>query len=300
MSTETNRAVAIKNLTKSYGKNRGVDNVTLEVKKGEIFGFLGPNGAGKSTTIRCLLGLIRPSGGNAEVLGFDIIKGHIEIMKRIGYIPSETMFYPSMKVSEVIRFAADVRGIDCADEAARLCERLKVDVGKRIDELSLGNRKKVGIVCAMQHKPELFIFDEPTSGLDPLMQAEFFELVKEYNSQGATCFLSSHVLSEVKKYCHRAAIIREGKLIACDTIENLAHTGAKSVRVEGTDSLRLDGMTNVRQTEGGVEFVYSGDINALLKALSGIEVKDLIIEEPSLDDVFMQYYAEGEHTNDII
>ena len=132
------------------------------------------------------------------------------------------------------------------------------------------------------------------------MQAEFFELVKEYNSQGATCFLSSHVLSEVKKYCHRAAIIREGKLIACDTIENLAHTGAKSVRVEGTDSLRLDGMTNVRQTEGGVEFVYSGDINALLKALSGIEVKDLIIEEPSLDDVFMQYYAEGEHTNDIV
>ena len=293
MNTENSRAIAIKNLTKTYGKNRGIDDVTFEVTKGEIFGFLGPNGAGKSTTIRCLLGLIRPTGGSAEVLGFDIVKGHSEIMKRIGYIPSETQFYPSMKVSEVIKFAADVRGMDCAEEASKLCERLKVDTKKRIEELSLGNRKKVGIVCAMQHKPELFIFDEPTSGLDPLIQAEFFELVKEYNQQGATCFLSSHVLSEVRKYCHRAAIIREGKLIACDTIENLAHTGAKFVRVEcveGAGDIQLDGMSKVTPTGNGVEFVYSGDMNHLLKALSEKDVKDLSIEEPSLEDVFMQYY----------
>ena len=293
MNTENSRAIAIKNLTKTYGKNRGIDDVTFEVTKGEIFGFLGPNGAGKSTTIRCLLGLIRSTGGSAEVLGFDIVKGHSEIMKRIGYIPSETQFYPSMKVSEVIKFAADVRGMDCAEEASKLCERLKVDTKKRIEELSLGNRKKVGIVCAMQHKPELFIFDEPTSGLDPLIQAEFFELVKEYNQQGATCFLSSHVLSEVRKYCHRAAIIREGKLIACDTIENLAHTGAKFVRVEGADGaadIQLDGMSKVTPTGNGVEFVYSGDMNLLLKALSEKDVKDLSIEEPSLEDVFMQYY----------
>ena len=290
MNAENSCAIAIQNLTKTYGKNRGIENVTFEVAKGEIFGFLGPNGAGKSTTIRCLLGLIKPISGSAEILGCDIVKDHREIMKRIGYIPSETMFYPSMKVSEVIKFAADVRGINCAEEAAKLCERLKVDTKKRIDELSLGNRKKVGIVCAMQHKPELFIFDEPTSGLDPLIQAEFFELVREYNAQGATCFLSSHVLSEIRKYCGKAAIIREGRLIACDTIDHLAHTGAKFIRAEGVRDLRLDGMSKVVQTDGGMEFVYSGSMNDLLKALSAHDVQDLSIEEPSLEDVFMQYY----------
>ncbi len=291
MNAENSCAIAIRHLTKTYGKNRGINDVTFEVTKGEIFGFLGPNGAGKSTTIRCLLGLIKPTGGSAEVLGADIVKEHREIMRYIGYIPSETMFYPTMKVSEVIRFAADVRGMDCSEEAAKLCERLKVDTTKKIDELSLGNRKKVGIVCAMQHKPELFIFDEPTSGLDPLIQAEFFELVKEYNQQGATCFLSSHVLSEVRKYCHRAAIIREGQLIACDTIENLAHTGAKFVRVEGVTQLEIEGMSKATQKDDGMEFVYSGDMILLLKALSEKDVKDLSIEEPSLDDVFMQYYG---------
>ena len=290
MNAENSSAIKIENLTKTYGKNRGIEDVSFEVKKGEIFGFLGPNGAGKSTTIRCLLGLIRPTGGSAEVLGCDILRQHGEIMKRIGYMPSETQFYPSMKVSEVIRFAADVRGKDCRDEAEKLCERLKVDTRKRVEELSLGNRKKVGIVCAIQHRPELFIFDEPTSGLDPLIQAEFFELVREYNAQGATCFLSSHVLSEIRKYCGKAAIIREGRLIACDTIDHLAHTGAKFIRAEGVRDLRLDGMSKVVQTDGGMEFVYSGSMNELLKALSAHDVQDLSIEEPSLEDVFMQYY----------
>ena len=290
MNAENTSAITIKSLTKTYGKNRGIEDVSFEVQRGEIFGFLGPNGAGKSTTIRCLLGLIRPTGGSAEILGCDFVKGHRDIMKRIGYMPSETQFYPSMKVSEVIRFAADVRGVDCREEAAKLCERLKVDTKKRIEELSLGNRKKVGIVCAMQHRPELFIFDEPTSGLDPLIQAEFFELVREYNAQGATCFLSSHVLSEIRKYCGKAAIIREGRLIACDTIDHLAHTGAKFIRAEGVRDLRLDGMSKVVQTDGGMEFVYSGSMNDLLKALSAHDVQDLSIEEPSLEDVFMQYY----------
>lgn len=291
MSVETINAISIKNLTKTYGANRGIEDVSLEVQKGEIFGFLGPNGAGKSTTIRCLLGLIKPTGGSAAILGRDIVSEHREIMKRIGYMPSETQFYPSMKVSEVIRFAADVRGMDCREEAAKLCERLKVDTKKRIDELSLGNRKKVGIVCAMQHKPELFIFDEPTSGLDPLIQSEFFELVREYNRQGATCFLSSHVLSEVRRYCGRAAIIREGKLIVCDTIDHLAHTNARFVRVTGkVDALSLEGMSKVERGRDGMTFVYSGDINALLRALSDCDVKDINIEEPSLEDVFMQYY----------
>lgn len=288
------KAIDIRGLTKTYGHNRGIDNVSFSVDQGEIFGFLGPNGAGKSTTIRCLLGLIRPTGGSAEMLGMDILTNHRDIMKRVGYIPSETQFYPSMKVSEVIRFAADVRGLDCREEAAKLCERLKVDTNKRVEELSLGNRKKVGIVCAMQHKPELFLFDEPTSGLDPLIQAEFFELVREYVADGTTCFLSSHVLSEVKKYCGRAAIIKEGKLIATDTIENLAHTNAKSVRIVGLQDISLDGAEKITRHDNAVEFIYNGKINALLAALHDKDITDLTIEEPSLDDVFMHYYGTDE------
>ena len=179
-------AISIQNLTKYYGKHKAVDGLSLNVERGDIFGFLGPNGAGKSTTIRSLLGLIAFQEGEAEILGMDVKTHHREILGKIGYMPSEAMFYPSMKVKEVIRFAADMRKLDCTAEAQMLCERLQVDQNKRIEELSLGNRKKVSIVCAMQHKPELFIFDEPTSGLDPLMQAEFFKLIMEYNKLGTT------------------------------------------------------------------------------------------------------------------
>lgn len=288
------KAITIDGLTKTYGPNRGIDNLTFDVEAGEIFGFLGPNGAGKSTTIRCLLGLIRPTGGSAAVLGRDIVRGHREIMQTVGYIPSETMFYPNMRAGEVIRFAAKVRGLDCTQEAAMLCERLKVDVNKKIRELSLGNRKKIAIVCAMQHKPQLFILDEPTSGLDPLIQAEFFALVQEYNAQGATCFLSSHVLPEVRKYCGRAAIIRDGRLIAADSLDKLTHTNAKLVKVEGVSDISLDGVSQVKRHAGGVEFVYSGEINALLDSLRGLPIRDLAIEEPSLEEIFMHYYDEKE------
>jgi ABC-2 type transport system ATP-binding protein len=186
------------------------------------------------------------------------------------------MFYPSMKVKEVIKFAAEMRKMNCKAEAEMLCERLQVDVEKRVEELSLGNRKKVSIVCAMQHKPELFIFDEPTSGLDPLMQAEFFKLIMEYNTMGTTCFLSSHVLSEIKKYCQHAAIIKEGKLICTDTVENLTRTNAK----------------NIRMVKDGVEetFVYKGNLNQLFAGFAGHDITDIVIEEPELDEIFMHYY----------
>ena len=271
-------AISIDNLTKTYGKNRGVDNLSLHVEQGGIFGFLGPNGAGKSTTIRSILGLIHFQQGSAQIFGMDVKNRQKEILKAVGYMPSEAMFYPSMKVKDVIRFAADMRHMDCSAEAKMLCERLCVDTEKRIEELSLGNRKKVSIVCAMQHKPKLFIFDEPTSGLDPLMQAEFFKLILEYNSQGATCFLSSHVLSEVKKYCHHAAIIKEGKLICTDTVENLTRTNAKRIRV----------------IKDGVEesFVYKGDLNQLFEGFRGHNIEDITIEEPELDEIFMHYYEE--------
>ena len=271
-------AISIQNLTKYYGKHKAVDGLSLNVERGDIFGFLGPNGAGKSTTIRSLLGLIAFQEGEAEILGMDVKTHHREILGKIGYMPSEAMFYPSMKVKEVIRFAADMRKLDCTAEAQMLCERLQVDQNKRIEELSLGNRKKVSIVCAMQHKPELFIFDEPTSGLDPLMQAEFFKLIMEYNKQGTTCFLSSHVLSEIKKYCKHAAIIREGKLICTDTVENLTRTNTKRIR------MIRDGKEE--------DFVFKGDLIQLFAGFAGHNIEDIVIEEPELDEIFMHYYEE--------
>ena len=206
------QVIRISHLTKSYGKARGVIDVSLEVQKGDIFGFLGPNGAGKSTTIRSMLGFLKPNEGTIEILGLDSRKDHEKILEKVGYMPSEAWFYDTMRVGEVIRYAADIRKKDCGSEAEKLIERLKVDPQKRIKELSLGNRKKVSIICAMQHKPEIFIFDEPTSGLDPLMQRTFFEPINEYVKEGATCLLSTHVLSEVNRYCKSAAIMREGRL----------------------------------------------------------------------------------------
>ncbi|MBR6396197.1 MAG: ABC transporter ATP-binding protein [Lachnospiraceae bacterium] len=212
-------AVEITNLTKSYGKNRGVIDVSLKVQTGDIFGFIGPNGAGKSTTIRSMLGFLKYDTGSIKILGMDSVKDHEKILKEVGYMPSEAWFYDSMKVSEVIKYAADVRGLDCNAEAEKLCKKLKLDTSKKIKQLSLGNRKKVSIVCAMQHKPKLFIFDEPTSGLDPLIQKNFFELINEYVSEGATCILSTHVLSEVNRYCKNAAIMREGRLTMLESAD---------------------------------------------------------------------------------
>ena len=215
---DVSSVVKISNLTKSYGKNRGVIDVSLSIEEGDIFGFLGPNGAGKSTTIRSILGFLKFNSGEIQILGMDSVKDHEEILKNVGYMPSEAWFYDSMKVKDVIRYAADVRGMDCAAEAEKLCERLKVDKEKKIKQLSYGNRKKVSIVCAMQHRPKLFIFDEPTGGLDPLMQRTFFELISEYVDEGATCLLSTHVLTEVNKYCRHAAIMREGRLTMLEDV----------------------------------------------------------------------------------
>ena len=274
-------AIAISNLTKTYGKNRGVSGISLEVKKGDIFGFLGPNGAGKSTTIRSMLGMLKFQEGTIKILQMDAVKQQKEILRKVGYMPSEAMFYPSMRAKDVIRFAAKARDLDCTQEADRICQLLEVNMDKRIEELSLGNRKKVSIVCAMQHKPELLILDEPTSGLDPLMQEAFFKLILEYNSQGTTCFLSSHVLSEVKKYCKNAAIIKEGKIIRVDSVENLSKSNLRRVRI----------------WENGQEkaFSYTGEMKKLIGELEGRNIEDLLIEEPSLDELFMHYYEQEAH-----
>ena len=288
-------AIQTQALTKFYGKARGIRELSLQVEQGEFFGFIGPNGAGKSTTIRCLLGLIAPTSGSARVLGLDIGADRKEILARIGYLPSEAVFYRGMRVREVLKLSADLRGKNCTREAEALCERLQLDTGKKVEELSFGNRKKVGIVCALQHRPELLILDEPTSGLDPLMQREFFSILQERNREGATVFLSSHILSEIQRNCTRAAIIREGTLLACGSVEELARTNARRVTLRGSAEVQvLSGIRDCQQTEEGLSFLYSGDMQLLLNALAGGKVEDLTIAEPDLEEVFLHYYEKEE------
>lgn len=288
------KAIETTNLTKYYGKSRGIVDLNLTVNKGEFFGFIGPNGAGKSTTIRTLLGLIKSSDGSATVLGLDIEKDKEKILERIGYLPSETTFYAGMRVRDVLKLSADLRGKDCSEEAKILCERLQLDTSKKVDELSFGNKKKVAIVCALQHKPELLILDEPTSGLDPLMQREFFQILQERNTEGTTIFLSSHILAEVQRNCMRAGIIREGKLIACGSVEALSRTNAKRVHVQGDVNIgELQEVRDLRQTENGMTFLYGGDINQLLQVFAQQNIQDISISEPDLEEIFMHYYTDG-------
>ncbi|MGN0205309.1 MAG: ABC transporter ATP-binding protein [Coprococcus sp.] len=289
-----NTVIRTENLTKYYGKHRGIIDLNLAVEKGDIFGFIGPNGAGKSTTIRILLGLISADSGHGEMLGQDVGTKNREYLKNVGYMPSEAMFYGRMKVRDIIALSAGLRKKDCSAAAKSLCERLNLDTGRRIDELSLGNRKKVAIVCAMQHDPELYVFDEPTSGLDPLIQKEFFDLIEEKKRSGATVFLSSHVLSEIQHHCNRAAIIREGKLIACDKVEALTKTTARRVTIHGISRLP-EGMEGKSVSTGDnvVSFLYQGDIKKLLYQLESLPMDDLTITEPELEEVFLHYY-QGE------
>ena len=287
-------AIETKELTKFYGSARGIEKLNLTVEQGEFFGFIGPNGAGKSTTIRTLLGHIHPSSGSARVLGLDIRKEKTEILRRVGYLPSEITFYPGMKVNDVLAFSAGLRGKDCREEAARLCERLELDTARKVEELSFGNRKKVAIVCALQHRPRLLVLDEPTSGLDPLMQREFFSILRERNREGTTVFLSSHVLSEIQRNCRRAAIIREGRLIACDSVEALSKTNAKRVTVHGElDIEKLPGVRDIQPLDGGASFLFGGDINALVGQLAACRLTDLSVAEPDLEEIFLHYYTEG-------
>ena len=287
-------AIKTTKLTKHYGKARGIIDLDLAVEEGEFFGFIGPNGAGKSTTIRTLLGLLNPSSGSAEVLGKSITGRRTEVLKDVGYLPSEAVFYQGMRVKEVLKLSADLRKTDCKAAREKLCERLQLDINKRVEELSFGNRKKVGIVCALQHQPRLLILDEPTSGLDPLMQREFFDILQERNQAGTTVFLSSHILSEIQRNCTRAAIIREGRLIACDSVEALAKTNTKRVTVHGVVDLKaLPGIRDLQTTEGGSSFLYSGEMKELLSVLATSEIRDLTVAEPDLEEIFMHYYTDG-------
>lgn len=291
-------AIKIENLVKNYGNSRGIIDVNLEVKEGEFFGFIGPNGAGKSTTIRTLLGLLNPTSGKASIFDLDIVKEKTKILSLIGYLPSESSFYNGMKVKDIIKLSADLRKANCEETAKELCERLQLDVNKKVEELSFGNRKKVGIVCALQSNPKLLILDEPTSGLDPLMQVEFYSILKERNKKGTTIFLSSHILSEIQKYCTKAAIIREGRLIKCDSVENMAKTKTRRVTIHGDfDVSNLANVKDIQKKEDSISFLYNDDINSLLKKLSNTKIDDLTITEPDLEEIFMHYYQKGEEND---
>lgn len=288
------------NLTKFYGKSRGIENVNLSVEEGEIFGFIGPNGAGKSTTIRTLLGLIKPTSGSATVFGRDIVTDGPAIREEIGYLPSEVFYYDNMRARDLLRYSASFYKKSKHDMEARmncLAKSLDLDLNKKIDDLSYGNKKKVGIIQGLLHSPKLIILDEPTGGLDPLVQATFFDLLKEENKRGATVLFSSHILGEVQKMCHRVAIIKEGSLIAVEQIAALRKNSYLKVSLEiaapvSRTSLRINGVTNLQAAHGRVSFLYRGDVNAVVKLLAGVRLKNLSIEEPELEEIFMHYYQK--------
>ena len=287
------QAIKTDKLTKYYGTARGIDGLDLCVEEGEFFGFIGPNGAGKSTTVRTLLGLIFPTSGSASVLGYDIFRDRQKILENTGYLPSEVSFYQGMRVKDALKLSADLRRKDCSKEAAALCERLQLDPAKRVSELSFGNRKKAGIVCALQHRPKLLILDEPTGGLDPLIQKAFFDILSERNREGDTVFISSHVLSEIQRHCDRAAIIKEGRVIACDRVDTLARSNVKRVSVRGHLSLEgVKGVKDVRGADGSTDFLYSGDTKRLLQLLSSGEVEDFTVTDPDLEDIVLHFYEK--------
>jgi ABC-2 type transport system ATP-binding protein len=286
--------IEVTNLTKYYGKARGIVDVTFREEEGEIFGFIGPNGAGKSTTIRLLLSLIHPTSGSAKVFGKDVVGHGPEIRRDIGYLPSEVYYYEGMKVIDLLKYSASFFDGDHTKRVHELSEIMELDLNRRISDLSYGNKKKVGIVQGLLHSPKLLLLDEPTAGLDPLMQRKFFDLIREENARGVTVFFSSHILGEVQRLCSRVGIIREGSIVEISDIRALQQNNYKKVRVaaEGLTAASFDlpGVTNLQSENGALQFFFKGDINTVLQIISAIQVADLTIEEPTLEEIFMHYY----------
>lgn len=286
--------IEVNHLTKYYGKARGIDDVTFSVEEGEIYGFIGPNGAGKSTTIRLFLSLIFPTSGEAKIFGKDIGQFGTEIRKEIGYLPSEVFYYEGMKVLDLLKYSASFYKKDCSKRMMELADVMELDLKRKIDDLSYGNKKKVGIVQGLLHSPKLIVLDEPTSGLDPLMQHKFFNLIKEENERGATVFFSSHILGEVQKMCNRVAIIKDGTVINIQDIKSLQKDNYKKIRIEapGLDEKRfeVEGVNQLTKENGSINFFFKGDINLITKLISEKPVDDVTIEEPTLEEIFMHYY----------
>ncbi|MCL2339373.1 MAG: ABC transporter ATP-binding protein [Actinomycetia bacterium] len=285
----------LQGLTKFYGKQRGIEDVSFKVEEGEIFGFIGPNGAGKSTTIRTLLALLQPTAGSATIFGLDCIQAAAEIARDVGYVPSESAYYDNMKVRALLDYTGRLYRKDCRPKAEQLCERLELDPTRKIADLSFGNKKKVGIVSALLHSPRLIILDEPTAGLDPLVQRSFFEILREENHNGATIFFSSHILSEVQKFCGRVAILKQGHLESVQTIATLRESGYKRIFVTAktdipTGYFHQGQIVDLQQRGAEASFMFQGDINALIQQLASLGINDTFIEEPTLEEIFLHYY----------
>lgn len=286
------------NLCKAYGKNRGIIDLNLKIKEGEIFGFVGPNGAGKSTAIRTLLNFILPTSGSAKILGKDIVKESSEIKKYIGYVPSEVKFYDEVKVKDIIKYSSSFYKNVNKEDIYRLYKLLDVDVNKKMSELSLGNKKKVAIVQALIHNPKLLILDEPTNGLDPLIQRKLFELLQEARKKGTTVFLSSHNLVEIENLCDRVAVIKDGKIIDTIVIEKLSKKLGLRIVIKSSeineDKIQEIGGQVISQEGHEFVFHYNNCIDDLIKELSRYKIEKLLISEKTLEDTFMNYYQKSE------
>lgn len=281
-------------LTKYYGDVRGIEDLSFEVEKGEIFGYLGPNGAGKTTTIRTLLGFLKPTRGKSYVFGKNALENIVEIKGEIGYIPGELSLYGDLTGEEFIDYFSDLRNSNTPllDE---LMERFEVPLKREIESYSRGMRQKLAIVQAFMHDPELVVMDEPTAGLDPLMQEKFYEFLRGEKRKGKTMFFSSHILSEVDKICDRAAIIRDGRLVDLEDIDSLKNKMGKIVRLRiEEDPGEFQGPEDVEVEDGWIRFVVSENIDRWIKEIAEYTVLDLEINNFSLEDIFMHYYEEGE------
>ena len=286
-------------LTKTYGKSRGIENVNLRVQRGEIFGFLGPNGAGKTTTLRTLLDIIHPTRGAASVLGLDPRKDGQGLRRRMGYLPGELALYPNLTGREILEYSSHLRDGVPQAEIDRLAKLLEIDLSRPVRSYSHGNRQKVGLILALMHKPELVILDEPTNGLDPLIQQVFYELMEEVRKDGRTVFFSSHILPEVERLCDRVGILREGKLVAVETVAGVKQKAIRRIDFifEGpvsADTFRsIPGVTEVRGTGSTLSMVVQGDLDSLIKIIARYPLRNIVTYEPNLEEFFLAFYREG-------
>jgi len=289
-------AIEITGLSKDYGSGRGLFNLDLQIYPGEVFGFLGPNGAGKSTTMRLLLNLIAPTAGSAKLLGLDTVADSLAIRRRLGYLPGDFAMYPKLTGRAMLEYLAQLRGgVDLAVRDG-LAERFNAELDRPIHELSTGNRQKLGLIQAFMHEPELLILDEPIAGLDPLVQQSFHALLKEVSGEGRTVLLSSHTLSEVERVTHRLAILRQGRLVVVDSLENLRQVAVQRLEIEFTTPVapaefsKLPGVTAVKADGRTLTIAFEGSADPVIKALAAHEVRAVRPGDENLEEIFLRYY----------
>lgn len=294
--TENITVIRTSGLTKFYGKQRGIQDINLDVKKGEVFGYLGPNGAGKTTTIRTLLDLIRPSRGSASIFGLDVRRDGVASRRRIGYLTGELELYGNLTGEELLKYVANLRGGVQWDYVHSLAKRLESDLSRQIKTLSHGNKQKIGLIQAFMHMPELLILDEPTTGLDPLMQHEFYRLIAEARANRRTIFLSSHILPEIERVCDRVGIIRAGQLITVEAIETLKSRSFRRIEIHfahpvpGAEFANIAGVRDIVVQNSTLNCTVTGSLDALIKAAARFEVVNIVSHEPSLEEIFLAYY----------